>query len=102
LRYYSDSDERVVAVNWGRESGNTYPVDVEVTIYDRQGLLRDITAVLANEKINVLSVKSLSDKNLNTGRIELTLEIPDISVLSRVLARIEQLPNVKQVRRKVH
>ena len=102
LRYYSDSDERVVAVNWGRESGNTYPVDVEVTIYDRQGLLRDITAVLANEKINVLSVKSLSDKNLNTGRIELTLEISDISVLSRVLARIEQLPNVKQVRRKVH
>jgi GTP pyrophosphokinase len=77
-------------------------VDVEVTIYDRQGLLRDITAVLANEKINVLSVKSLSEKNLITGRIELTLEIPDISVLSRVLARIEQLPNVKQVRRKVH
>ncbi len=102
LRYYSGSDERLVEVNWGGQAGNTYPVDVEVTVYDRQGLLRDIAAVLANEKINVLSVSSLSDKSMNTGSIELTLEIPDINVLSRVLARIEQLPNVKQVRRKIH
>ena len=89
-------------VNWGRQGGNTYPVDVEVMVYDRQGLLRDIGSILANEKINVMAINSLSDKKVSTGRIRLTLEIPDVATLSRVLARIGRLPNVTAVRRMVH
>ncbi|MFQ5546279.1 MAG: RelA/SpoT family protein, partial [Acidiferrobacterales bacterium] len=102
LRYYSESNDRLVEVNWGRKLGKTYPVDVEISVYDRQGLLRDIASVLANEKINVISVNTLSDKRVNTGRIELTLEIPDINTLSRALARLDQLPNVTSVRRRMH
>ncbi|MFQ6024395.1 MAG: GTP diphosphokinase [Acidiferrobacterales bacterium] len=101
LRYYTEGDERLVQVSWGREVGKTYPVDVEVTVYDRQGLLRDIASVLTNERINVVSVNTLSDKKANIGRMLLTLEIPDIETLSRALARIEQLPNVMGVRRKI-
>ncbi len=102
LRYYSDGDDRVVEVDWGRESGKTYPVDVEINVYDRTGLLRDVASILANERINVVSVNTLSDRKANTGRMLLTLEIPDIETLSRALARIDQLPNVMGVRRKIH
>ncbi|MDX1487977.1 MAG: GTP diphosphokinase [Acidiferrobacterales bacterium] len=102
LRYGNSGDERLVEVNWGHQRGNTYPVDVEVMVYDRQGLLRDIGSILANEKINVMAITSLSDRKVSTGRIRLTLEIPDVATLSRVLTRIDRLPNVTAVRRMVH
>ena len=71
----------------------------EVMVYDRQGLLRDIAAILANEKINILAINTLSDRKVSTGRIRLTVEIPDVATLSRVLAGIDRLPNVTAVRR---
>ncbi|MFQ5544639.1 MAG: ACT domain-containing protein [Acidiferrobacterales bacterium] len=101
LRYYSEGDERLVEVNWGAETDRTYPVDIEISVYDRQGLLRDIAATLANEKINVMSVNTLPDKHGKIGHIQLTLEIPDIDTLSRVLTQIDRLPNVRGVRRKL-
>ncbi|MFQ5994425.1 MAG: GTP diphosphokinase [Acidiferrobacterales bacterium] len=102
LRYSSDNDERLIEVNWGGNAGETYPVDIEIVVYDRQGLLRDIASVLAGEKINVRSVSTLSEEKVTTGRMDLTLEIPDINTLSRVLARIDQLPNIISVRRRTH
>lgn len=102
LRYGNRGDERLVEVSWGRQRDSTYPVDVEVMVYDRQGLLRDIASILANEKINVMAINTLSDKKASIGRIRLTLEIPDVTTLSRVLTRIDRLPNVTAVRRMVH
>jgi GTP pyrophosphokinase len=102
LEYSSDQRERLVEVEWGPKVATTYPVDVQITAYDRHGLLRDITSVLANEKINVIAVNTLSDKAEHVARMTITLEIPNLGVLSRVLARINQLPNVTEVRRKTH
>ena len=75
--------------------------DDAIEAYDRSGLLRDITAELANEKINLVGVNTLTDKQDGMARMSLTLEIADISQLSRVLAKIAQLPNVVEARRKV-
>jgi GTP pyrophosphokinase len=65
-------------------------------------LLNDITAVVANEKINVIAVNTLSNSKDHTASMSLTLEIPNIELLSRVLAKINQLPNILQVRRVAH
>jgi GTP pyrophosphokinase len=93
---------RLIEVEWGGfGSHTTYPVDIEIEAIDRQGLLIDIYTVLVNEKINVLSSNTLSDKKSHTARIDVTLEIADIDQLSRVLGRINQLPNVMEVRRKI-
>ena len=100
LRHHAEHDERLIEVNWGQESDRTYPVEVEIVAYERSGLLRDITAVLANEKINVVAVNTQSDRQQHTARMTLTLEIPDIDTLSRVLAQIDQLPNVTEVHRR--
>jgi len=101
LRYQSDDDARarLVEVAWGEQSARTYPVDVEILAYDRHGLLHDVTAILSNAKINVTAVNTLSDKSRNVARMVLTLEIPSLGTLSRVLAQINQLPNVTGVRR---
>jgi GTP pyrophosphokinase len=80
---------------------STYPADIEIEAIDRQGLLIDIYSVLANEKINILATNTLSDKKSHSARIDLTLEVADIDQLSRVLSRINQLPNIVEVRRKL-
>ena len=100
LRHHAEHDERLIEVSWGQETDRTYPVEVEIVAVERSGLLRDITAVLANEKINVVAVNTLSDRQQHIARMTLTLEIPDIDTLSRVLALIDQLPNVTEVHRR--
>jgi GTP pyrophosphokinase len=88
--------ERIVKVSWG-EPQHTYPIPVQIKAYDRQGLMGDITTILSNESINLTDINSLVSHNLAT--INLILEIGDISQLSRVLNKIENLPNVMEARR---
>ncbi|MNN70611.1 GTP pyrophosphokinase [compost metagenome] len=77
----------------------TYPVDIVIRAYDRPGLLRDVSQVLLNEKINVLAVNTRSNKEDNTALMSLTIEIPGLDALGRLLGRISQLPNIIETRR---
>ncbi|MEN0108697.1 MAG: ACT domain-containing protein, partial [Pseudomonas sp.] len=54
---------------------------------------------LLNEKINVLAVNTRSNKEDNTAAMSLTIEIPGLDALGRLLGRISQLPNIIEVRR---
>ncbi len=101
LRLQGDDRDRLIEVEWGAAGEDGYQVDIAIEAYDRSGLLRDITAELANEKINLVGVNTLTDKQDGMARMSLTLEIADISQLSRVLSKIAQLPNVVEARRKV-
>ena len=102
LRNASRSPERVIPVEWGTTTQHTYPVEVEIQAFDRHGLLRDISAVLANERIAVTGAHTASDASNNLVRMQFTVEIPNLSALSRVLAKIAQLPNVLEVHRAAH
>ena len=91
--------DRVVDVTWSAEAGRTYPVEVYIKAYDRQGLLRDITLVLANERVNVTAINTKSNQADNTATMQVTMEINSLAGLGDVLARINQLSNVIEVRR---
>ena len=91
--------ERIIQVSWGPVPVQTYPVDIVIKAYDRSGLLRDVTQVLLNERINVLAVNTRSNKEDNSASMQLTIEIPGLDALSRLLARISQLPNIIEARR---
>lgn len=99
LRYVTESPERIIEVEWGESAAKTYPVAITVLAYDRQGLLRDVTAVLANENVNVTAVSTLSNPRTHMAHMTLTVEIASLEGLSAVLAKLSQLPNVQQVRR---
>ncbi len=92
--------ERVIQVSWGSEPVKTYPVDVLIQAYDRAGLLNDILQVLFNEKVNVVALNTSTSKEDGSALIELTIEVPGLDILSRMLGRIAQLPNVMEARRK--
>ncbi len=98
LQLQSSEPNRIIEVSWG-DSEFTYPVDIIIDAYDRSGLLRDITVLLANERVNVTMVNTQTDKKMNTARLQLTIEVTALEMLGRVLDRIRRLPNVVDVRR---
>ena len=102
LRHHGESEERLIEVSWGAAAGQLYPVEVEIVAHERSGLLRDITSLFANEKINVLAVNTQTDKDQHVARMAFTIEIPNVESLSRVLALLDQIPNVMDVRRRTH
>jgi GTP pyrophosphokinase len=83
--------ERLIQVNWGQER-RTYPVSVRIRAYDREGLMRDVSSLVANEGINMPSINATTKNSLAVLNLE--LGVTDISQLSRVLNRLEALPNV--------
>jgi len=88
--------DRIVRVTWG-EPQLTFPVEIQIKAYDRQGLMGDISSLLTNENINLSDIKLNVLHNL--AHMVLKLEISDIAQLSRVLTKIENLPNVMEAHR---
>lgn len=86
--------ERIVEVTWGDAEQKTYPVDVVLVAYDRQGLLRDITQLLAVKKVNVLAMNTLTNRTESTATMRLTVEITSLETLADLLVRLNGLPNV--------
>lgn len=94
-----DEADRLIQVNWGETSEGVYPVDISIRAYDRQGLLRDITSILTNERTNVIAVNTHTNKEDNIAKLVLTVEISDLNALMNILNKIMQLPNVIDVER---
>jgi len=91
--------ERLVPVSWG---GNTqtqaYPVGVRLEAWDRVGLMRDVSSMAADEKINLLSINSQTHPD-RTVTMRLTVEVAGVEALSRILQRFEQIRDIYEVRR---
>ncbi len=88
--------ERLLQVDWGH-AVRTFPVPIQIKAYDRQGLMGDISNLLDGEGVNIVDVgvkvsRSLADLNL-------IVEVRDLAQLSRILTRIESLPNVMEAQR---
>ena len=95
---HEDEKNRLVDVEWGR-SGATYPVAVHIEAWDRVGLLRDISTLVSDEKVNMLGVRT--EHGDRTTSVYLTLETTGVSQLSRVMARLESVRGVITVNRQV-
>ncbi len=99
LQLQAEEPDRIIAVDWAQKPKNLYAVTIHIEAFDRHGLLRDITTLLDREKVNVSSMKTQSFKDRNTAEMVLIIEIPGLGALSRLFAKLNQLPNVSSVRR---
>ncbi|HEX9333915.1 MAG TPA: ACT domain-containing protein, partial [Anaerolineales bacterium] len=88
--------ERLLQVGWGKVE-QTYAVTITVKAYDRQGLMGDISTLLQAENVNIADVSV--NFNRTVADIKLVVEIRDLAQLSRILTRIENLPNVLEAQR---
>ena len=92
--------ERVIAVTWAGDgdAGALYPIDLEVSANDRQGLLRDISDVLTKERINVIAVSTRSVGDL--AQMRFTVQLANSAKLKRALGLIAEVPGVLKASRK--
>jgi GTP pyrophosphokinase len=94
-----DERERLVDVEWGKR-GQMYPVAVHIDAWDRVGLLRDVSTMVAEEKVNMVGVHTQEGEDGHIT-IYMTLETAGIEQLSRLLARLEAIRGVLSVSRRV-
>ena len=94
--------ERVVNATWGSNltsSGAGYNVTIRVIGEDYAGFLRDVTTVIANEKLNVVGIKSRVDNSKNTCLVDIDLVVTVIPVLNRTIAKLNDLPRISKALR---
>ena len=104
----STNPERVIPVEWGvqvpegRPGKSVYAVDIVVEAQDRQGLLRDISDVLAKQRVNVIGVSSQSTKGIGDRRafMTFTVEIDSAERLGQVLGLVAKVGGVDSARRR--
>ncbi|MFC2027169.1 RelA/SpoT family protein [Chloroflexota bacterium] len=87
-----DEPERLIDVTWGSQQ-ESYPVSIVLKVEDRVGLLKDVSTIISDSKINISSISTKSNRD-NTTSIFLTVEIPNISQLSKLLSKLENLSGV--------
>ena len=92
---------RVLPVSWGARAAGAFPVDIEVQAFDRRGLVRDVSAALADEKLSIRAMTTVTDARDHLARMQIGIEVADLPQLSRLLAKIARLPNVVSARRRL-
>ena len=89
--------ERVIETAWGAQTEGVFAVDIVVDANDRQGLLRDVSEVLAREKLNVIAVNTQSKQG--NAHMRFTAEISNLGQLNRTLTQLHEVNGVVGARR---
>lgn len=98
LRLQAEETNRIIDVAWEESSDATCPAELRIEGRDRKGLLRDITTQIASDKVNVAALRSRTGPEHGVV-IEVRADIVDLAQLSRIIDRVDRIPNVTGVRR---
>ncbi|MEL4025673.1 bifunctional (p)ppGpp synthetase/guanosine-3',5'-bis(diphosphate) 3'-pyrophosphohydrolase [Lysinibacillus endophyticus] len=99
-----DQADRLIEVEWEHSespSRKEYPVDIEVSAFDRPGILNDVMHAVTEAKTNILAVTGRADHD-KIATIHLTISISNITGLHKVVERIKQLPDIYSVQRVIN
>ncbi len=92
-----EKDNRLVEVSWGKKAQSHYVITLDIKAYDRQGLIRDITHLMSLEQANVTHFTTTVDKAEHLAHVQLEAEIENLEKVSRLIERLQELPNIIQV-----
>ncbi|HTE43583.1 MAG TPA: TGS domain-containing protein, partial [Steroidobacteraceae bacterium] len=93
------NEDRVIPVNWSSDPERTFTVGIQVSAYDRRGLLRDVSSALSDLHINIQAMNTLTHARDGLVDMDIRVTVHDLQELSQVLARMQGLPNVISARR---
>ena len=91
-----DEVDRLVEVSWGKTQ-TLYPVRIRLEAWDRLGLLKDITSLVSDERVNIASC--VSEEYDDVSVISLTVYIDGIDQLGRLFSKLEGVEGVTRVAR---
>ncbi|MGG1677541.1 RelA/SpoT family protein [Neobacillus sp. NRS-1170] len=96
----NDAQSRLIPVEWETSLNDRkeYNVDIEISGYDRRGLLNEVLQAVNETKTNISAVTGKSDRN-KMATIIMSIAIHNVSHLQKVVDRIKQIPDIYSVRR---
>ncbi|MBS0377383.1 MAG: bifunctional (p)ppGpp synthetase/guanosine-3',5'-bis(diphosphate) 3'-pyrophosphohydrolase [Proteobacteria bacterium] len=98
-RMAARNPERVLKVEWAGSTAEAMSVVLQVRAYDRRGLLRDLSDVLAMERLSIDAAQTRTDHATGLAHFSLTVGVRDLEQLASVLRRLQGVPNVIEARR---
>lgn len=99
IRMRATKPERVLNVEWSKADGGNPTIELSISAYDRRGLVRDVTDVLAYERLSIEAMTTTTDRSAGTAHLLVTVSVGDLEQLTRVLKRLTAVPNVIHARR---
>ena len=92
-----EEKERLIAVSWG-DAEELYPVNIQIDSWDRVGLLRDISNVLAEDGVNISDFKMAERDSIRSMYV--TMQINSVAQLNKIMSKIQSVGSVMAVFRK--
>lgn len=99
---YKVNPDQIIPIKWNpheKQRPATYPVEIQVEVIDRVGVMRDVLDRLAGERVNVrnASVRKVSDQ---ISVIDLCIDITDKSQLEHLTRQVQKIADVVGLRRR--
>jgi GTP pyrophosphokinase len=98
-RMVKQKPQRLLEVEWTASDAARLPARVSIEAFDRRGLLRDISDLIAEEHLSIEGVTSNTDPHDRIARFEVRLTVRDAADLARLQRKLGKIPNVFQVKR---
>ena len=91
--------DRVIPVSWGAHFTNDFSVDLHISALQDHHVLRDITALLASEKIGIVGIRAQHNRRRQCDEVLLTVQVHNSDALEKVCQLIQRVPSVTEVKR---
>jgi GTP pyrophosphokinase len=91
--------DRLLKVEWASAHAEAMNVVLGISAYDRRGLLRDLSDVLAVERLSIDAATTRTDHDTGLAHFALTVGVRDLEQLARLLRRLTGVANVIDARR---
>ncbi|WP_066365477.1 RelA/SpoT family protein [Neobacillus fumarioli] len=95
-----EAQPRLIPVEWESSLNDRkeYNVDIEISGFDRSGLLNEVLQAVNETKTNISAVTGKTDRN-KMAAINMSISIHNVAHLRKVVDRIKQIPDIYSVRR---
>jgi GTP pyrophosphokinase len=98
-RMVRQKPQRLLQVEWADGDSSRIGARIEIEAFDRRGLLRDISDLIAEEQVSIEGVSSHTDPEDRIARFEVRVTIRDATELAKLQRKLARIPNVYKVRR---
>jgi GTP pyrophosphokinase len=91
--------ERCLRVDWSEDDSATIAVELSIVAWDRRGLVRDLSDLVATANLSLESLQTTTDRTRGTATTILRTRVRDLAQLADLSRRLSAVDNVISVRR---
>ena len=99
LSSLSESDDRIVSVNWDTKKNISFKAKMHITCIDSAGVLNEIADTISKNKVNILDVKTdVTEGGIANIWIICKIEsLPQLEVIMKSISKLKKVDSVERV-----